>query len=518
MKAPLLLLLLLAACRDPATLSGTALLVTTDSSDVEVDQLRFEGFIVDGGALFGPTARPERPDGRLPATTTVRVLVRDELAGQSAQVVVTGFLRDTAVAAGEGRVTVERGVERGVVVKLGVSGCADCQGCCADGVCVSPPSAAACGAGGAACVACDAQLADRCSGAGQCACGAGPSCRLSLGADRCANGRCQCGQGPSCEPGQECLAQTCQCTPSSCAGCCLGNRCITAPSSSACGTGGRACLDCGGSTCAAGQCAMSACNAATCPTGCCIGATCVTAQTAIACGAGGQACASCGAGSCDGGVCLGSCDPSSCPSGCCAGGQCVAGTSASACGRGGGACVSCSGACTNQRCETPCGPASCPTGCCQGGVCQPGTSASACGAAGSACQACGAGSACQAGQCVVASACSSVSCLRGCCDGTTCRLSTSTTCGLQGTACASCATTIADRCNANGDCVCGLGSACLPGQACRGGQCVCDPSTCGGCCDGAICQPGTAKNRCGFDGGVCANCTGSRSCVNAVCQ
>lgn len=525
MRRLVLFTFLALSCRDPATLLGTALLVTVDSSDVEIDQLRYGVELVDGGVVLEPTLRPANAGGTLAPTTTVRVLLKDSLAGQALAVKVEGLAGGAVVGAGQSEVLVVRGREAPVVIKL-LQPQPGCQGCVGPaGDCVTTPTAQACGKNGAACVSCDPVMANACSSAGACACGARAPCSAALGADRCENGECRCGTAPACAAGQECVAQTCQCTPTSCpGGCCQANTCVTAPSSSACGTGGRACLDCGGSACNGGLCAMSACNPTTCPTGCCLGAACITSQTNVACGTGAVACESCGAGTCDAGACVGGCSPATCPGGCCAGGACQPGTAPGACGTGGVACLSCPGACVGQKCEGGCGPATCPLGCCQGGACQPGTLDSACGRGGEACSACMGGSSCgfadggtpDGSVCVVTSSCNASNCPTGCCDGVTCQPSSKATCGSAGSTCRACAST-ADGCLPTGQCGCGSGPACGPGQRCDGGLCECDPATCAGCCDGATCRSGTSRTKCGTDGGACSAC-GSLQCRMGVCQ
>lgn len=513
-----LLLVTLAGCRDAAQLNGTALLVTTDATEVEVDQLRYE-VVTDAGALFEPALRPQTPAAPLSATTTVRILLEDELGGQPVDVSVTGLRQGLPVGEGSTRVVLETGFERAATVKL-FPPMSVCSGCLsAAGSCVTP-TAAACGTGGASCVACDPLLADGCSTQGRCACGDGPPCSPGLGADRCVSGQCRCGTGPACEAGQECLQQTCQCTPTSCAGCCIGNQCVTTTSSGACGTGGRACLDCGMTACNGGQCGQSTCNAATCPTGCCAGATCLSGRTQTACGIGGMACESCGVGACgDAGVCLGTCNAQTCPRGCCQGGVCLPGDAGTACGTGGAACQACSTTCVNQRCSQPCGAATCSTGCCQGGLCQPGTQSGACGTAGATCAACGGGTTCTSGACVTTASCNGNTCPLGCCDGTVCVSPPSTAkCGLVGRACVSCGPPSADRCRSTGACGCGEGATCQAGQRCVGGTCECDPALCGGCCQGRDCLAGTQKRACGRDGGVCVDCGAGQQCRMSRCQ
>lgn len=510
----------LCACRDPATLAGTALLVSVDSSEVAVDQLRYEA-ASDAGSLFDPTLRPETAGGLLAPNNLVRVLLKDELGGHEVEVKVAGLVGGEKVGEASGRVLVEKGFERLLALKLSApmmscAGCVDAQGSC-----VATTGVAACGANGSACRACDARLANACSAAGTCACGSEPACSAALGADRCANGRCQCGSGPACEAGQECLAQTCQCTPTSCAGCCVGSTCITNPSSTNCGSGGRACLDCGVTTCTGGQCGQAVCNGTTCPTGCCVGSTCVTSLTEQLCGRGGMACVSCGAGTCDldAGACTGGCSPATCPTGCCAGGVCEPGTTPQACGTGGAACASCSSGCTNQACDSPCGPATCPTGCCQGGQCQTGRAVGACGTGGASCSACNPQDTCPAGTCVVSASCNASNCGSGCCNGNTCVTPPTTQqCGLAGRSCRTCTAPYADGCNlATGDCACGTGRKCIEGERCMNSRCECDPATCQGCCNASGCQNGDRKQACGRNGVTCVSCTGSSQCSNSAC-
>ncbi|WP_223641663.1 Gmad2 immunoglobulin-like domain-containing protein [Corallococcus sp. EGB] len=117
-------------------------------------------------------------------------------------------------------------------------------------------------------------------------------------------------------------------------------------------------------------------------------------------------------------------------------------------------------------------------------------------------------------------------CPDGCCRGGFCTARTFRTCGVGGVACESCDEKRADTCThrgtcgcgtgnvcgANADscnqgrCVCGSSSACGAGQACISGQCRCDPSTCGGCCNGNTCVTRTDKNACGINGQNCKKC------------
>jgi hypothetical protein len=333
---------LISDCRDPATLSGTAVMVVCEAEGLEVDQLQYEGFI-DGGVVFGSQRRPPIAAGPVASSTRVRVLLPDSFDGALMLVRVVGLRGGLEQGDGRGRVQVRAGFEETVTVRLTAIDpvCPGCTGCCsAQALCVSPV-AAACGLAGSRCVECDAMTSDSCGADGRCGCGASPPCLGASGADRCVAGQCRCGTSQPCEAGLECLQRLCQCTPESCSGCCQGGRCITAASSSACGAGGSACLDCGGSPCVAGRCAAVAlCNATNCPAGCCVGAQCQTGREAAACGRGGQGCLSCGTGLCDGGVCQAQCGPVTCR-GCCNGTQCSAGTQDTACGKDGLACLDC---------------------------------------------------------------------------------------------------------------------------------------------------------------------------------
>lgn len=227
------------------------------------------------------------------------------------------------------------------------------------------------------------------------------------------------------------------------------------------------------------------------------------------------------------------CTAASC-AGCCDGDACVTGDSPTACGIGGQACQACpSGQGCSEGVCSDCA-ATCTTGCCKGAACTP-VSLSACGAAGAACStcdevkadscsakgacACGGGPPCADGQRCAGGACvcDAVSCPSGCCDGTSCVVRSITTCGSQGSTCVSCDGAASDNCSSDGACRCGSGGPCGAGQKCVAGACVCDASTCSGCCDGNVCQPGTDKAACGTGGGSCQNCKGNRSCVSGQC-
>jgi hypothetical protein len=135
------------------------------------------------------------------------------------------------------------------------SGCTDCAGCCADGVCQKGDTAMACGAGGGAC--------------------------------------------ETCQGGAACLSNKCEtsCGPDNCDGCCQPDgTCDTGNTKASCGTRGDACAACSGTkTCESGACIEPSCKA-TCTTGCCSAAGCQTGNTTAACGTGGNTCAACGTG------------------------------------------------------------------------------------------------------------------------------------------------------------------------------------------------------------------------------
>ena len=132
-------MLLLLDCRDPASLFGTAVVVTTDSSEVPSEQLRYQAE-VDGGALLEPAIRPETPAGILAPSTSVRILLGDDVAGQQVDVTVTGLVDGGAVGRGKASVVVQGGVERPVTVRLSAAN-SSCRGCLSSaGACVDPPT------------------------------------------------------------------------------------------------------------------------------------------------------------------------------------------------------------------------------------------------------------------------------------------------------------------------------------------------------------------------------------------
>ena len=198
----------------------------------------------------------------------------------------------------------------------------------------------------------------------------------------------------------------------SCAGCCQGNTCITAVSTTTCGFGGSTCAACAAGT--ADNCDNGSCQ----------------------CGFG----APCGAGSrCVGSTCV--CDATSCPGGCCAGDSCVTVPTTSACGLSGSQCQACDTTTANN---------------CGSGSCRCGTGA-----------ACGAGTRCFNSTCV----CDATSCPLGCCSGSSCIApGTVGQCGTNGGTCAACDAQRADNCGLGG-CRCGSGPQCGVGVNCVSGGC-----------------------------------------------
>ncbi|HEX5750835.1 MAG TPA: hypothetical protein VFZ09_31715 [Archangium sp.] len=239
--------LLLGACRDSGTASGTALYVTTEfDPTLLLTQVRVWG-TVQQGEPFGPHVLPEQPARLLSSGETLRVVLGDDAAnGAQAKVYVEGLRDGSVVARGESTVQLRDGHEVDVTLRLEPSTsdtfCLGCTGCCDNGVCTSA-SPETCGAGGNSCVACDPRQADTCDARGVCVCGANPACS-DLTVDRCVGGQCKCGSSGPCAQGQECVQGTCRCTPNSCAGCCANNVCEPGNLKDKCGKGGEACRKC----------------------------------------------------------------------------------------------------------------------------------------------------------------------------------------------------------------------------------------------------------------------------------
>jgi hypothetical protein len=178
-------------------------------------------------------------------------------------------------------------------------------------------------------------------------------------------------------------------------------------------------------------------------------------------------------------------------------------------------------------CGTTCGAtAPCNGGCCSAmtdGVCVSGDSASACGTSGSLCATCTGSNmpTCVDGLCAAdcnGSKCAANSCCTGnktssmCVSGTT-----SGQCGSS-TACVDCTgSKNGTACLSTGKCGCDTPNDCLAYTTCQDNH-VCGarcggldgsiPLECnGGCCDSdGFCEPGTANDSCGLEGGVCSVC------------
>ncbi len=116
--------------------------------------------------------------------------------------------------------------------------------------------------------------------------------------------------------------------------------------------------------------------------------------------------------------------------------------------------------------------------------------------------ACALGQSCVAGNCE----CDALSCPSGCCSGAACTSRTLGSCAPAGMACVACDTAKADRCSSVGECRCGGTAACISGQRCVNGGCVCDQTSClTGCCVGTTCTE-FAPASCGATGANCAMC------------
>ncbi len=234
---------------------STAFLLEIDLGEVpETEQLRVVGRSGDA-LLFGPSVRPDVARGPLQGTQTLRVLLPTDTEGAVA-ISVEGLVAGRVRAARTVQVELEPKSEVRVPIRLRLAepACGECDGCCEGDKCVGG-SLSACGAGGAACAACDTVRADQCSAEGRCACGAGPSCAPERGADRCVAGQCRCGTGNPCEPGLRCDNGVCRCTSESCAGCCIDNACFPGNQNNACGEAGATCVGCAvGTLCTSGHC------------------------------------------------------------------------------------------------------------------------------------------------------------------------------------------------------------------------------------------------------------------------
>ncbi|HEY6460160.1 MAG TPA: hypothetical protein VIY73_08410 [Polyangiaceae bacterium] len=217
----------------------------------------------------------------------------------------------------------------------------------------------------------------------------------------------------------------------------------------------------------------------------------------------------------DGGGTTPACGPATCAGCCMADGSCLLGWSDQACGLGGAECAACApdwfckGTCTQY--QELCGPSNC-AGCCQNAsICSQGIDGNACGHGGEQCQTCRAGGAntCEpvaggGGSCDFAG-CDPSNC-DGCCSGDVCLVgATDEACGAGGVACAACNGGTTCTRDPNGAFGC---AAVTP----------CDPSTCGGCCDGLVCALGDQDVACGTGGVACAACASGQSCGAGACR
>ena len=267
-KGLLVGIVLLAACRDPAKVSGTALYVTTEfDPTLLLTQVRIWGEVA-GQPHFGPRVVPEHQERVLHSGETLRVLLGDVPNGVPIQVTIEGLRDSGVVARGEARAEVRDGYEVDVKLRLertetppgdgGTGGdgtfCMGCEGCCIQGQCAGS-TFNTCGTGGIACVACDPARATGCDKRGVCVCGVNPACSPNT-ADRCVLGMCRCGNAAACGSGQLCIDGECRCTADSCpGGCCAGNLCEPGNTKDRCGRGGAACAKCRNTCRADGSCA-----------------------------------------------------------------------------------------------------------------------------------------------------------------------------------------------------------------------------------------------------------------------
>ncbi len=198
-----------------------------------------------------------------------------------------------------------------------------------------------------------------------------------------------------------------------------------------------------------------------------------------------------------------------------------------------------------------CTPSNC-VGCCTTtGACIIVPSNTYCGSGGKACIPCKNTEICSQGQCIPAGKCSQASCPGGCCKGDTCMPGTGKeACGSSGIQCLQCSTT--QKCGTNKSCVCDSSSCsgccdaatqtcksgnssmacgkggnackmCDAGQVCKEGGCTkgekCSSSNCStGCCDGDTCMKGDTPSFCGTGGASCKTCQTGFKCQSGVCN
>jgi hypothetical protein len=142
--------------------------------------------------------------------------------------------------------------------------------------------------------------------------------------------------------------------------------------------------------------------------------------------------------------------------------------------------------------KPPMCPSSC-LGCCnESGRCESGLLADACGFLGSACVACPEGAPCLGGTCAIPTDGGRYPCGILFCGGTR------------------------DNLCVKGQCTCGGLAACPAGTICVGKECICNETTCQGCCSGSICvgPADLSASFCGAGGGACTDCldAGANGC------
>ncbi|MDY0000301.1 MAG: MopE-related protein [Polyangia bacterium] len=82
-----------------------------------------------------------------------------------------------------------------------------------------------------------------------------------------------------------------------------------------------------------------------------------------------------------------------------------------------------------------------------------------------------------------------------------------------------CPTNEADTC-AGGECHCGSGPVCQPGQICENGSCRCSAGgSCLGCCwyNSCVKLVDQSNSRCGTEGDLCRPCSSGKTCVAGTC-
>lgn len=234
------------------------------------------------------------------------------------------------------------------------------------------------------------------------------------------------------------------------------------------------------------------CNAANCP-GCCDGnQMCFTGLSEASCGTMGATCMACGSGqTClavttgDAGAQGGRCLTAGTGGGSSGGGGTAGGATAGGAAAGGNAAGGTGGGSAN------CNAQNCPNGCCTStGACQNPPTTARCGMGGATCAGCMPGKTCVNGACTTCAGC--VDLQSGRCETGM----TDSACGKNGEFCANCT----------------VNSATCTNQACVGNMGGCNPSNCGGCCDGQNCVQPSAQSgmQCGQGqaGSLCVSCNG----------